>query len=331
MAAALVRRRSAASEIARARRRRPRACRSPRPGPRPRAGRRRGSRSPCRGYTPRRVGAQDRLDAAGVREERLPVEHVEQAQRTNRVLDADARIEREVGRWPEVAATRGIGGRPIGTSQLVEEPHEVAQDAGAQHRGQRPQLGDRQRRDLLVRVDEAAQAVADRARAGSRRSARARRRRSATARPPARRPAAAGGGRSRAADLPRPAARRAGSSSSCRGTTRRPWPRVAPSASRRDQAALRVLEGPGQGRRAEPRPAGRDGAVRAGAWRSASARARSSRASVSRRPASGAPSPRPRARRTLARSGGANSSAWARRCRPARADPGAPAAARPRA
>ncbi|MCE9572901.1 MAG: hypothetical protein K8W52_07070, partial [Deltaproteobacteria bacterium] len=62
----------------------------------------------------RRIGAQDRLDAAGRADERLPVEHVEHAQRADRGLDADRGRERDLlvgARHGRLVAVAGGAGR----------------------------------------------------------------------------------------------------------------------------------------------------------------------------------------------------------------------------
>ena len=86
------------------------------------------------------IGAEDGFDAAGLREERLPIKYVQEPERADRILDANTGIERA-----RVALERTVD---------AEEGDEVAEHARAQHRRQRPQLRDRERRDFLVGVDE---------------------------------------------------------------------------------------------------------------------------------------------------------------------------------
>ncbi|MEO7732506.1 MAG: hypothetical protein ABIY55_16175 [Kofleriaceae bacterium] len=88
--------------------------------------------------------------------ERLPIDHVEQSQGANRALDTGIGLERDsvFAGWSSRAVLRGGVNRDV---QLVEKPQQVFEHAGPQHRRKRPQLGDRQRRDHLVRIDKVAQ------------------------------------------------------------------------------------------------------------------------------------------------------------------------------
>ena len=93
-----------------------------------------------------RVLAEDALDRAGVLEERQPVDLGEQAQGTHRPLDPGARVEVEL---------EGLGGEVVRLEdvQAGEEVQQAAQHRHPQHGRQRPELGDGERRDVLVGVE----------------------------------------------------------------------------------------------------------------------------------------------------------------------------------
>ena len=105
-----------------------------------------------------RVPAQDGFDAVRLLEERLPVDLREQPQAADRPLHADGGAEPQrpcVG--GDAMAGCAVEETVNGHAQLFEKEKEPVEHRIAEHGRQRPDLGDGERRHLLVRVDEGLQ------------------------------------------------------------------------------------------------------------------------------------------------------------------------------